>query len=219
MNGMSSSQSFPGAQSPPISFPPQQTDSAREASLSSQRVTLLYQALPAALMASSGCALALVLVNWPILPHGWLLAWLAYQLILAAGRYGLTRSFKGKTSTAATVLRWDRAFVAGTALAGLGWGAFALLLFPESSPAHQVFLAFVLGGVVAGSSSTLAARFDAFLFFAVPALTPLLFRFLTLGQEQALANGGLRHAVLLAHRVHGIPDVPHYRGGVAAEVP
>ncbi len=65
--------------------------------------------------------------------------------------------------------------------------AFALLLFPESSPGHQVFLAFVLGGVAAGASSTLAARFDAFLSFAVPTLIPLLFRFLTLGQEQALA--------------------------------
>ena len=187
MNGMSSSQSFPGTQSSPISFPPQPTDSAREASLSSQRVTLLYEALPAALVAGSGCALALVLVNWTVLPHGWLLAWLVYQLILATGLYGLARSFKSKTSTSVTVLRWDRTFVAGTALAGLGWGAFALLLFPESSPAHQVFLAFVLGGVVAGSSFTLAARFDAFLFFAVPALTPLVFRFLTLGQEQALA--------------------------------
>ncbi|MGZ9189659.1 MAG: hypothetical protein ACXW39_06350, partial [Nitrospira sp.] len=85
MNGMSSSQSFPGTQSPPISFPPQSTDSAREASLSAQRVTLLYEALPAALVAGSGCALALVLVNWTVLAHGWLLAWLAYQLILATG--------------------------------------------------------------------------------------------------------------------------------------
>ncbi|WHZ16887.1 MAG: Sensory box histidine kinase/response regulator [Nitrospira sp.] len=77
----------------------------------------------------------------------------------------------------------------GTALAGFGWGASALVLFSPSSPAHQVFLTFVLGGVTAGASSTLAARFDAFLSFSLPTLLPLVLRFFILGTEQALAMG------------------------------
>ena len=127
---MLTSQSFPGTQTPSISSPPQQTDAAREISLSAQRVTLLYQALPGALVAGGGCALALVFVNWHVLPHGGLLAWLAYQVLLATGRYWLARMFKAKTSTPATILRWDRPFVIGTALAGLGWGPFRCFCFP-----------------------------------------------------------------------------------------
>ncbi|MBA2485449.1 MAG: PAS domain S-box protein [Nitrospira sp.] len=198
---MSPSQSFPGPHPSSIASFPQQTDTTRETSLSAQRIILLYQGLPAALIAGSGCALALVFVNWPVLPHSGLLAWLAYQLILATGRYGLARSFKAKTLTPAVVLRWGRAFVVGTAMAGLGWGAFAVFLFPDSSPTHQVFLAFVLGGIVAGASSTLAARFDAFLSFGLPTLIPLVSRFLTLGQEHALimAVCAMLYSILLAY--------------------
>src|SRR5574340_820526 len=75
---------------------PQETDSAREANLHAQRIALLYEALPAALVASIGCALALVIINWNVLPQGPLLIWLAYQLVLSAGRYRLACSFKAR---------------------------------------------------------------------------------------------------------------------------
>ena len=182
---MASSQPVPADQSSPASSS-KPIDSARDASLALQRITLLYEAMPAALVAGLGCAVALFFVNWDVLPHDRLLAWLAYHLALSASRYGLVRSFKATPPTPATIHRWDRAFLLGTTLAGIGWGASAVVLFPESSPAHQVFLAFVLGGVSAGASSTLAARFDAFLSFAIPTLTPLILRFVLLNHEQAL---------------------------------
>ena len=182
---MASSQRFPDKPTSPASAI-EPIDSARENSLAIQRVALLYQAMPAALVAGLGCAIALVFVNWNVLPHEQLLAWLAYHLLLSIGRYGLARAFTVASPTPATIRRWDRAFLTGTLLAGLGWGGTALVLFPESSPSHQVFLAFVLGGVSAGASSTLAARFDAFLSFAVPTLAPLILRFFLLNHEQAL---------------------------------
>ena len=142
--------------------------------------------MPAALVAGLGCALALIAVNWHVVPHDRLLVWLVYHLILSAGRYGLARSFRANKPGLVNIERWDRAFLVGTTLAGLGWGASALLLFPESSPAHQVFLAFVLAGITAGAASTLAARFDAFLSFSLPMLTPLILRLFALDHEQAL---------------------------------
>jgi len=183
---MASSPSFPDRQPPltsPLSKP---SDSARDSSIALQRVVLLYEAMPATLVAGLGCALALITVNWHIVPHDRLLIWLAYHLILITGRYGLARSFTANKPGPANIYRWDRAFLLGTTLAGLGWGASALWLFPESSPAHQLFLTFVLAGIAAGSVSTLAARFDAFLSFALPMLTPLILRLFTLNHEQAL---------------------------------
>ncbi len=182
---MASSQLLPGPH-PSSASASGPIDSARETSLALQRVALLYQAMPAALIAGLGCAVALIFVNWNILPHDRLLAWLAYHLLLSIGRYGLARSFTRTSPTQATIRWWDRAFLTGTLLAGLGWGATALILFSESSPSQQVFLAFVLAGVCAGASSTLAARFDAFLSFSVPTLAPLILRFFLLNHEQAL---------------------------------
>ena len=183
---MSSSQSFPDREPPSTSPLFKPIDSARDSSIALQRVTLLYEAMPAALVAGLGCALALIAVNWHVVPHDRLLVWLVYHLILAAGRYGLARSFTANKPGPANIERWERAFLVGTTLAGLGWGASALLLFPESSPAHQVFLAFVLAGITAGAASTLAARFDAFLSFSLPMLTPLILRLFALDHEQAL---------------------------------
>jgi two-component system cell cycle sensor histidine kinase/response regulator CckA len=183
---MSSSQSFPDREPPSTSPLFKPIDSARDSSIALQRVTLLYEAMPAALVAGLGCALALIAVNWHVVPHDRLLVWLVYHLILSAGRYGLARSFRANKPGLVNIERWDRAFLVGTTLAGLGWGASALLLFPESSPAHQVFLAFVLAGITAGAASTLAARFDAFLSFSLPMLTPLILRLFALDHEQAL---------------------------------
>lgn len=183
---MVSSQPVPGDRPSSTSAAPHPIDAAMDATLMLQRVTLLYEGMPAALVAGLGCALALVVVNWNVLPHNRLLAWLTYHVVLAAGRYFLARSFRATRPTATTSRRWHRAFLTGTTLAGVGWGASALILFPESSPTHQVFLAFVLAGVSAGASSTLSARFDAFLSFALPTLTPLILRFLFLNHEQAL---------------------------------
>lgn len=183
---MDSSQPVPGNRPSSTSAVPQPIDAAMEATLMLQRVTLLYEGMPAALAAGLGCAFALVVVDWNVLPHNQLLAWLTYHVVLAAGRYLLARSFRAARPTATTSRHWHRAFLAGTTMAGVGWGASALLLFPESSPAHQVFLAFVLAGVSAGASSTLSARFDAFLSFALPTLTPLILRFLFLNHAQAL---------------------------------
>jgi len=104
VNKKPTSQPFPYDRPPTI---PQETDSARETNLYAQQVTLLYETLPAALIASAGCALALVVVNWNVLPQGPLLIWLTYHLIISAGRYRLTKSFKATTPTPAAVQRWD----------------------------------------------------------------------------------------------------------------
>ncbi len=183
---MSSSQPFLNNRPPVTAQAAKPSDSARDISIFIQRVTLLYEALPAALVAGFGCALALVAVNWHVVPHDRLLVWLGYHLILAIGRYGLARSFNANKPGPATIERWNRAFLAGTTLTGLGWGASALMLFPESSSAHQIFLIFVLAGIAAGAASTLAARFDAFLSLSLPMLVPLILRLFTLDHEQAL---------------------------------
>jgi signal transduction histidine kinase len=52
-----------------------------------------------------------------------------------------------------------------------------VVLFPAGHVAHQVFVAFVLGGMVAGSVATLAPVLPAFFAFAILALTPIIARF------------------------------------------
>jgi len=102
--------------------------------------------------------------------------------------------------------RWIGHFVVGIFAAGLIWGAAGIWLLPQSVP-HQTFVAFVLGGMVAGASATFSVRMDAFLAYTVPALAPLAIRFLSMGDELHVAMGGMviLFGLLLtatAHRIH-----------------
>ena len=104
--------------------------------------------------------------------------------------------------------RWAGYFVSGIFAAGLLWGAAGIWLLPTSVP-HQTFVAFVLGGMVAGASATFSVRMDAFLAYTVPALAPLAIRFLSMGDELHLAMGGMviLFGLLLtatAHQVHAL---------------
>lgn len=65
---MDSSQPVPGNRPSSTSAVPQPIDAAMEATLMLQRVTLLYEGMPAALAAGLGCAFALVVVDWNVLP-------------------------------------------------------------------------------------------------------------------------------------------------------
>lgn len=104
--------------------------------------------------------------------------------------------------------RWGAYFVGGLGVAGCVWGGASIWLLPDSV-AHQSFLAFVLGGMVAGAAATFSIRMDAFLAFALPALAPLAARFFLMGDELHVAMGAmtLLFGLLLtgtAHRVNGL---------------
>ncbi|MBM4122938.1 MAG: hypothetical protein FJ249_10155 [Nitrospira sp.] len=87
------------------------------------------------------------------------------------------------------VHRWDSFYLIGAALAGVGWGAAGLLLFPPDSMAHQVFLAFVLAGMAAGGVAALSARKGTFLAFFLPTLLPVSLRLLAFGDEMHVVMG------------------------------
>src|ERR1017187_4363818 len=85
--------------------------------------------------------------------------------------------------------RWGAAFAVGAGLAGAGWGAAGGLLYPETHLANQLFLAFVLGGMMLGAASLLAPRTEAFLAFMVPAGLAPAIRLAVQGDEGHLAVG------------------------------
>jgi PAS domain S-box-containing protein len=138
-----------------------------------EQLRLVYASNPPALAASVVCAVTLAAVEWEASPRLPLLAWLTGMTALTICRYLLIRRFQRVMPEQQTLPVWKWLFLAGAALAGLGWGSTMFLLLPESSIPHQVFLVFMLGGITAGAVSTLSARLDAFLCFAIPVIAPV----------------------------------------------
>ena len=93
--------------------------------------------------------------------------------------------------TEAATSRWNAAFVVGTALAAVGWAAAGIALYPSSPPMNEILVVFVIGGMMLGSASLLAARPEAFLTFLLPTGLVTSWRVASQGDEEHLIMGSL----------------------------
>jgi signal transduction histidine kinase len=155
---------------------PSAAPEALEQRVLAEQVRMLY--------ARTSIAQATVVVNsalvawvfWGLAPPALSVAWVAALWALATLRMGLLRAYRRRAPEVSAARIWARRFAAETVLTGIGWGSAALIFYAPHSPLHQVFLAFVLGGMTAGAASSNASYTPAFMAFAAPALLPMVGR-------------------------------------------
>jgi signal transduction histidine kinase/ActR/RegA family two-component response regulator len=126
-------------------------------------------------------------LQWEVVAHPIVLSWCLYMFLVAAGRFTLARCYWRSAPSSLETRRWRAGFVVGAGLAGTGWGAAGILLYPEARLANQLFLVFILGGMILGGASILAARPEAYLAFMVPAGLAPAARLALQGDEAHLA--------------------------------
>ncbi|HEY4185749.1 MAG TPA: ATP-binding protein [Polyangia bacterium] len=117
--------------------------------------------------------------------------WVGAMMAIALARLLVRRTYLRREPPLEEVERWARRFVAGTTLTGLCWGVGCALLFDPQKPASQLVVTFVLGGMIAGASGTLASYVPAFVGFATPALAMLAGRIAFVGDSTHAAIVGL----------------------------
>jgi PAS domain S-box-containing protein len=149
-----------------------------------ERIALLHARSVVAQITVVVNATVVAAVFWRLSPRAPALAWLVALCSLAVARGLAVRAYRSRPRAPAEAAAWARLFVAGAALNGAGWGAVALLFYVPGATAHQLFLAFVLGGMAAGAASSNASYTPAFAAFTVPALVPMIARFA--GERDAL---------------------------------
>ncbi len=155
------------------------------AELRAELVKLVYASLPTALLASALNVVVIALTAWGHVPSLSITIWAALSLVVSACRAGL-RALYNKAAAregkeGAPAQPWHRRFVIGAwASAGM-WALSPVLVFSTDSVPHQIFLAFVLSGVAAGSTNTLSPLRAALIPFCVALTVPLAVRFLATG--------------------------------------
>jgi signal transduction histidine kinase/ActR/RegA family two-component response regulator len=177
--------------------------------VSVEQVNLLYANLPLSQTVAAVNGAVLVLVQSSVIEPPQVIGWLACLAGVTLWRAIVGRRFARTDLSLEAVSRWRSYFLAGAAASGLVWGAAALLLYPPASLAHQVFLAFVLGGMVAGSVTLLTPVYGVFLIFAVCVLLPVTARFAVDAGEMHYAMALLGAIFLFAmltigKRIHGM---------------
>ena len=154
-----------------------------------EQFRLLYANVTLAAGVTVVAASVLSYLQWKVILHPIVLAWLAYMIAVSLVRFGLGRFYRDLADDLQNTRKWRVAFLIGTGLSGVGWGAAGIVLYPEAHLTNQVFLAFVLGGMMVGGASVLAARIEAFALFILLSGPPTAVRMLLQADEVHIAMG------------------------------
>jgi len=178
-----------------------------DASVQIEQVKLLYANLPVTQIVTLVVALTLLIVEWPMVDQVWASAWMSLVCLSALVRIVLSVRFSRRTLTLADVRRWRTYFLVTAAFSGIAWGSTAFLLYPTDSVIHQVFLIFVLVGMVAGGMTALTPVLPAFILFSLFSLLPLMARYFATGDFMHVAMGWaaaiyLVSLTLIGTRIH-----------------
>jgi signal transduction histidine kinase/ActR/RegA family two-component response regulator len=152
---------------------------------------LLYQNANTGVAITVVIATLLAYAQWEVVPPAVIMAWLVYMLVVSIARFVLAQRYWRTSPAEAATSRWNAAFVVGTALAAVGWAAAGIALYPSSPPMNEILVVFVIGGMMLGSASLLAARPEAFLTFLLPTGLVTSWRVASQGDEQHLIMGFL----------------------------
>ena len=163
-----------------------------------EQVRLVYDQLTTSQLVAVLNALIFVAVQSLVIAPPMLVAWLSAVCLLAVVRIAGAKAFGRAVPQPAEIGRWHAQVVAGAAASGIIWGSAAVFLFPPINEAHQAFVAFMVGGMVAGSMTTLAPVFPAFATFAILAVIPVVMRFTLLHDVVHYAMGWMTLVFLVA---------------------
>jgi diguanylate cyclase (GGDEF)-like protein/PAS domain S-box-containing protein len=146
------------------------------AAILAEQIKLLYQQANKALLATVILSTVLAFVFWSYVPKQWLLGWLTGIYLLTACRFLLVRFYLSNIPSIERSITWGRYFIFGVLLSGVSWGLAGGAFFLAHSAMHQLFLAYLLGGIIAGAMATLSSYRNAFLVFAVPTIIPFTYQ-------------------------------------------
>lgn len=167
------------------------TQSGDSRGIYAEQIRVLYTNTNAGVWVTVFVATLLSYLQWGVISHPIVLAWFLYMLAISSARLTLARLYWRSAKAATNTRQWGSSFVIGIGLSAVGWGVAGVVLYPHAQLANQVILAFVLGGMMLGAGSILAARPEAFLAFIIPTGLPISARFLLEKDSQHLAMGAL----------------------------
>ncbi|MCE7998227.1 MAG: hybrid sensor histidine kinase/response regulator [Rhodobiaceae bacterium] len=115
---------------------------------------------------------------WGVANQDQLLLWLGVMLAISIGRLVMVQMFAANPPHDDDLRRWDQLYLAAVFVNGICWGAAGFLLYPKDNVVYQVVLAFLIGGMSASATASLAARQIAVVLAVCPALLIASTRFL-----------------------------------------
>ena len=151
------------------------------------RVEQLYrQSIPGTLL-TLFVGLIITLELWTSFYRDLTVMWWLITISISAARFGLYRAYLERTDHDED--KWLRWMAIGALAAGVNWGIASAVIFPSHSDNQQVFLAFILAGLISGGIALFASVWWTYAIYAAGIIVPFTY---------VLANSGSRMFAELA---------------------
>jgi signal transduction histidine kinase/CheY-like chemotaxis protein len=167
----------------------EQTPAAADAAVRAEQIRTLYSQSLAIIAVNPLNAAIVAAVLWPWADPRLLLGWVAVMAAVSILRAGLRRRYLRAHPSPDQHAVWAQRVVGAAFATGLVWGIGGALFYDPSAIVPQLVLVFVIGGMVAGASGTLALHVPAFLAFAWAAILPAAARMMAEGDTPHIAMG------------------------------
>src|SRR3569623_1488883 len=176
--------------SSPLDNPVPPSSDSRDPGILMPQIVQSFRQLPISLIVNLANGLILAAVLWGAVSTPVQLSWTGLLIVVTGARFLSLRAFENASPKSEPDLAvWTTYFVAGACAAGVVWGLSGILLFHPSSFPHQVVLAFVLGGMVAGAVPLLSSVRHAYGCFAIPVVVPISIQMMRVGERIHLVMG------------------------------
>ena len=159
--------------------------------IETELVKYLVRQAPLGFVTGTLTVAAVVFVLWNAAPRNLLLLWLVSIGLLTIPAFVVVLRFTRAPHISEKIASWQRALAIAYGLAGAGWGAASILLYPRVATPYQVFLLFVLGGSGVGGMAALAPVRAAFVAYLTATFLPMIGELLAGGYPSSIATGAL----------------------------
>ena len=160
-----------------------------EQEIETELVEYLVRQAPTGFVIGTLTVAAVVLVLWNAAPRSALLGWLVSVGLLSLPAFLVVWRFTRVSHVPGKIASWRRALGVAYGLAGAGWGAASILLYPQVAMPYQLFLLFVLGGSGVGGMAALAPVRVAFVAYLTATFLPMIAALLAGWSLSSVATG------------------------------
>lgn len=165
--------------------------------LKEERVRLLYSNLPSSVGISALLLVLIIFVFNSVIAHERLYGWSALLGVVLFGRALFHLYWKKYRSGAAKQLDWLFWFRLGAIITGVLWGVGGVVLTPQESLSHKIYISFAVGGLSAGAAITMAVDRVCVNSYLFSVLVPHIVFLLTVGDKMSLGMATMMTLFLL----------------------
>jgi signal transduction histidine kinase len=163
-----------------------------------ERVRHLVRQAPTGFVAGTLTVAAVVLVLWSAAPRERLLLWLGVIALLTAPAFFVVWRFTFAASRPPVVASWRRVLIVVYGLAGAGWGALPVLLYPGLEQTYRLFILFIIGSAGVGGMAALAPVRSVFVAYMMATFLPTIGVLVAAGSVSSIVMGLLLSAFGIA---------------------